>query len=246
LVSFSRNFGHQIAVTAGMDRAAGNMIALIDADLQDPPEVLLEMVEKWREGFQVVYGTRLKRKGEGVIKTITASIFYRVLRLLTNVEIPLDTGDFRLMDAKVVYSIRKMREKSRFVRGMVSWVGFRQGKVEYVREPRFAGGTKYPFKKMMKFALDGIYSFSYVPLKLASFLGFLCVIFSFTLIGYSIYSKYILHDLTLPDWISMFVAIIFLGGIQLISIGILGEYIGRIYEEAKDRPIYIVDEEINF
>jgi len=246
LISFSRNFGHQIAVTAGMDRAKGNMIALIDADLQDPPEVLLEMVEKWKEGYQVVYGTRARRKGESFIKLITASLFYRILRRLTSVDIPLDTGDFRLMDAKVVASLRKMQERNRFVRGMVSWVGFKQGKVEYVREPRFAGETKYPFRKMMKFALDGIFSFSHIPLKLASSLGFFCAILSFALIGYALYSKYFLPDRTIPGWTSVFIAIVFIGGIQLISIGILGEYIGRIYEEAKDRPLYIVDEDINF
>jgi dolichol-phosphate mannosyltransferase len=246
MISFSRNFGHQIAITAGMDRAIGQVVVLIDSDLQDPPELILEMVEKWKEGYQVVYGTRAKRKGESIFKLTTANLFYRVLKSLTSVDIPTDTGDFRLMDARVVRQIVQMREKARFVRGMVSWVGFRQCKVEYVREKRFAGETKYPLKKMIKFALDGIFSFSNIPLKLASSFGFLCAIISFLMIVFAIFEKIYRPDSTIRGWASIFIAIMFLGGVQLISVGILGEYIGRIYEEAKNRPIYIVDEEINF
>ena len=246
LVSFSRNFGHQIAITAGMDRASGQIIVFIDADLQDPPEVIPEMIEKWKEGYMVVYGVRAKRKGESVFKLATASLFYRLLRKMTAVEIPVDTGDFRLIDRKVLEQLRTMREKNRFVRGMVSWVGFKQGKVEYTREKRFAGETKYPFKKMLKFALDGMLSFSQVPLKLSSGFGFLCAVASFFMLVYGFVSKYFYPETTIPGWTSVFVAIVFLGGVQLITIGILGEYLGRIYEEAKGRPIYIVEEEVNF
>lgn len=246
LVSFSRNFGHQIAITAGMDRASGQIIVFIDADLQDPPEVIPEMIEKWKEGYQVVYGVRAKRKGESVFKLATASLFYRLLRKMTTVEIPVDTGDFRLIDRKVLEQLKNMREKNRFVRGMVSWVGFRQGKVEYTREKRFAGETKYPLKKMLKFALDGMLSFSLVPLKLSSGFGFLCVVVGFLMFVYGSVSKIFYPETTIPGWTLVFVAIVFLGGIQLITIGILGEYLGRIYEEAKGRPIYIVEDEVNF
>jgi glycosyltransferase involved in cell wall biosynthesis len=246
LISFSRNFGHQIAITAGMDHASGQIVVIIDADLQDPPEVIAEMINKWREGYQVVYGVRKERKGESVFKLLTAALFYRILRRMTPLDIPVDTGDFRLMDRRVVEQLKTMRERSRFVRGMVSWVGFRQTKVEYVRNTRIAGKTKYPFGKMIKFAVDGILSFSQLPLKLSSAFGFLCSVVSFVLIVYGVVAKYFYPDTTLRGWASIFVASLFLGGVQLISIGILGEYLGRIYEEIKGRPLYVIDEQFNF
>src|ERR1051325_11636524 len=243
LISFSRNFGHQLAITAGMDKAAGEVVVIIDADLQDPPEVILDMIEKWRQGYHVVYGVRRARKGESIFKLFTAAAFYRLLRLMTAVDIPTDTGDFRLMDRRVVEQLKLMRERSRFVRGMVSWVGFKQTNVEYVRESRLAGETKYPLKKMIKFALDGILSFSQVPLKLSSALGFVCSIVSFLLMISVIGIKFFHPEVVIQGWTSLLVACLFLGGVQLIAIGILGEYIGRIYDEIKARPLYIVEEE---
>jgi len=246
LISFSRNFGHQIAITAGMDKASGQVVVIIDADLQDPPEVIIDMIEEWRKGYQVVYGVRKVRKGETYFKLATAALFYRVLRKMTPLEIPVDTGDFRLMDRKVVEQLTRMRERSRFVRGMVSWVGFQQGKVEYMREQRSRGETKYPFRKMVKFAIDGILSFSQVPLKLSSAFGLLCSAVSFGLLIYGLLARYLFPDTTLPGWSSIFVASLFLGGVQLMSIGILGEYLGRMSEEIKGRPLYIIEEERNF
>ncbi len=246
LISFSRNFGHQIAITAGMDKAAGQVVAIIDADLQDPPEVIPDMIQKWREGFEVVYGVREKRKGESFFKLATAAAFYRVLRKMTPIEIPADVGDFRLMDRRVVDQLNNMRERSRFVRGMVSWVGFKQCKVCYVRDKRFAGETKYPLKKMLRFALDGILSFSHIPLKVASAFGLLCSMISFIFIIYGLIRKIFYPESAIPGWASIFVASLFIGGVQLLCLGILGEYIGRMYEELKGRPLYVVDEELNF
>ena len=246
LISFSRNFGHQIAITAGMDKASGQAVVIIDADLQDPPELIIKMLEKWKEGYHVVYATRKKREGESLFKSFTASLFYRMLKRLTPVDIPVDTGDFRLMDRKVVEQLKKMRERARFVRGMVSWVGFRQSKVEYIRQKRFAGETKYPIKKMLKFAVDGILSFSQVPLKISSVFGFISSGFSFFLIIYGFVIKYLFPQKSIPGWASLFVAILFIGGVQLMCLGILGEYLGRIYAEIQKRPLYICDEEINF
>jgi len=246
LISFSRNFGHQVAVSAGLDKSAGEVVVIIDADLQDPPEIIAEMIAKWREGYDVVYGLRKKRKGESRFKLATAALFYRLIRKMTPIEIPVDAGDFRLMDRRVVEELRKMREKSRFVRGLVSWVGFKQCSVEYIRERRFAGETKYPLKKMMRLALDGILSFSHVPLKLSSAFGFLCSGISFVFILYGLLVKFFFPGLSVSGWASIFVGTLFLGGVQLICIGILGEYIGRIYDEIKSRPLYIVEEEVNF
>jgi glycosyltransferase involved in cell wall biosynthesis len=246
LISLSRNFGHQMAITAGMDRAAGQVVVIIDADLQDPPELILEMLKKWRDGYQVVYGVRKKRRGESPFKLVTAALFYRMLRKTTPVDIPVDTGDFRLMDRQVVEQLRKMRERSRFIRGMVSWVGFKQGKVEYVREHRLRGETKYPITKMLKFAIDGILSFSQLPLKFSSAFGFLCSGIAFFFMIYGFFQKYFSPETTISGWTSIFVASLFIGGVQLMSIGIVGEYIGRMYEEIKGRPLYITAEEINF
>jgi glycosyltransferase involved in cell wall biosynthesis len=245
LIDFSRNFGHQIAVTAGMDYASGQAIVIIDADLQDPPEVILRMLEKWREGYEVVYGKRLKRHGETIFKKATAYLFYRILGALTNDKIPKDTGDFRLIDRKVCDAMKKLNEKNRFLRGMINWVGFRQVAVEYVRDERWAGETKYPLKKMLKFASDGIFSFTYKPLKLATYLGFLLSFSGFLYLLYVLYQK-LFTDSTTAGWASLVAVNLVFNGIILLILGILGEYVGRIYEEVKGRPLYIVKEEIGF
>lgn len=245
LIDFSRNFGHQIAVTAGMDYASGQAIVIIDADLQDPPEVILRMLEKWREGYEVVYGKRQKRHGETIFKKATAYLFYRILGALTNDKIPKDTGDFRLIDRKVCDAMKKLNEKNRFLRGMINWVGFRQVAVEYVRDERWAGETKYPLKKMLKFASDGIFSFTYKPLKLATYLGFLLSFSGFLYLLYVLYQK-LFTDSTTAGWASLIAVNLVFNGIILLILGILGEYVGRIYEEVKGRPLYIVKEEIGF
>ena len=245
LVDFSRNFGHQIAITAGMDSATGQAIVVIDADLQDPPEVILKMIEKWKEGYEVVYGKRSKRKGETLFKKLTAAMFYRVLKNMTNVEIPVDTGDFRLIDRKVCDVMRALTEKNRYVRGLVSWVGFKQTAVEYIRDERWAGETKYPLKKMIKFAMDGITSFSYKPLKLATYIGFALSGISFLYLIIVLVQKMILHS-TIEGWASMVAVQLFFNGIMLVLLGIIGEYIGRIYDESKNRPLYILRDKIGF
>lgn len=243
LIDFSRNFGHQIAVTAGMDHARGDAVVIIDADLQDPPEVILDMIAKWKEGYEVVYGKRLKRKGETLFKKLTAMAFYRFLRSMTNVEIPVDTGDFRLMDRKVVDVLRGLKEKNRFVRGLVSWVGFRQTAVEYVREERFAGETKYPLRKMIRFALDAITSFSFKPLRLATYFGFALSSISFIYLLVVLYER-LFTSATEPGWASIVAINLLFNGIMLMMLGIVGEYVGRIYEESKNRPLYIVRREL--
>lgn len=241
-ISFSRNFGHQPAASAGLDASLGDAVVLIDADLQDPPEVIEDMITKWEEGYDVVYGTRLSRDGESIFKKATAKWFYRLLNKLSEVPIPLDTGDFRLMDRQVVDQLIAMPEKSRFIRGMVSWIGFNQTSVVYERSPRFAGESKYPLRKMLKFALDGILSFSVKPLKLSIMMGFISSGISFFLLVYSIYVR-LMTDHWVSGWTSLLVSVLFIGGVQLISIGILGEYIARIYNESKGRPLYIVKKE---
>jgi glycosyltransferase involved in cell wall biosynthesis len=245
LVDFSRNFGHQAAVSAGLDYAAGQAVVIIDADLQDPPEVIPQMLEKWREGYEVVYGKRIKRKGETVFKKATAFLFYRFLRLMTNENIPTDTGDFRLIDRKVCDVMKRLNEKNRFLRGLVNWVGFRQTAVEYVRDERWAGETKYPLKKMLKFAADGIISFTYKPLKLATYLGFLLSAGGFVYLVYVLYQRIFLNS-TAWGWASIIGINLIFNGITLIILGIIGEYVGRIYEEVKGRPLYIVREEVGF
>jgi len=241
-VIFARNFGHQIAVTAGMDYAQGQAVVIMDSDLQDPPEVVLDLVAKWKEGYEVVYAQRTEREGESWFKLFTASLFYRLIYRITDVNIPLDTGDFRLMDRKVIDVINQMRERHRFLRGMSVWVGFRQTGVPYKRAARFAGETKFPLKKMIKFASDAITGFSYFPLQLAMYMGFISA-------GLSILAIPVVIALRLAGSQAFFgqattlIAVLFLGGVQLISLGILGEYIGRIYDEAKGRPLYIVSEE---
>ncbi len=243
LLNFSRNFGHQNAITAGMDYARGEAIVIIDADLQDPPEVILKMIELWEQGFEVIYGRREKREGETFFKLLTAKVFYRILSSLTDIEIPVDTGDFRLIDRKVCDAMKKLPEKNRYVRGLVSWVGFKQTDVKYIREERFAGETKYPLKKMLKLAIDGITSFSYKPLRLATMLGFFFSAFSFFYLIYVLYLR-LFTDKAISGWASTVVIILFSQGIVLIILGLIGEYIGRIYEEVKDRPNYIVKEVI--
>ena len=240
-VMFARNFGHQIAVTAGLDFSQGDAVIIIDADLQDPPEVILELIDKWREGFEVVYAVRAEREGETWFKKFTASTFYRLIYRITDVKIPLDTGDFRLLDRKVVDVMNKMREHHRFLRGMASWVGFRQIGVNYKRAPRFAGVTKYPFRKMLKLALNAITSFSYFPLQLATYIGFLSAVLAIVAIPVVIILRAINPE-TFFGQASTLIAVLFLGGVQLISLGILGEYLGRVYDEVKGRPLYVVSE----
>ncbi|MBK0006535.1 MULTISPECIES: glycosyltransferase family 2 protein [Priestia] len=241
LLDFARNFGHQIAITAGMDHARGEAVVVIDADLQDPPELILEMIEKWKQGFDVVYAKRTKRKGETYFKKQTAAMFYRFLRAMTDIDIPLDTGDFRLLDRKVCNQMNSIQEKNRFVRGLVSWVGFKQIAVEYERDERLAGESKYPLKKMLKLSMDGITSFSYKPLKLASYAGVTLSGIGFIYLLVVLYLK-LFTDSTITGWSSLIVIQLFFSGIILIILGMIGEYIGRIYDETKNRPLYIVRE----
>ena len=244
IINFSRNFGHQIAITAGMDYSLGKAVMIIDADLQDPPELITEFIRKWKEGFEVVYGTREKRDGESIFKKITSSIFYRILEKITEIKIPVDAGDFRLIDIKVVNSLKEIREKSRFMRGLTTWTGFNQIGVLYKREKRFAGHTKYSLKKMLKFALDAVFSFSNFPLKIAGFFGFLVASLSFLYLVYILVLK-MFTNVLIEGWASLIAVVLFLGGVQLICLGIIGEYIGRISEEVKRRPLYIIKEIIN-
>jgi dolichol-phosphate mannosyltransferase len=241
LINFTRNFGHMAAISAGMENARGQAIFIIDADLQDPPEIFPEMAEKWKEGYHVVYGKRTKRKGESFFKKLTAKVFYRFLRSMTSVDLPSDTGEFRLIDRKVCDAVNKLPEKNRYIRGLVSWVGFKQTPVEYVREERFAGTTKYPFRKMMAFAMDAITSFSHKPLKLATTLGMIISIASFLYILLVLYQHFF-TDLNIAGWASTIAAILLTQGIVLMILGLMGEYIGRIYSELQNRPTYIIQE----
>jgi len=238
-VIFARNFGHQIAITAGWDYARGDAVVIIDADLQDPPELVLEMAKKWKEGYEVVYAVRAEREGESWFKLWTASLFYRIIYRITDVKIPLDTGDFRLMDRKVVNVLKSMRERHRFPRGMSAWVGFKQIGVEYKRAARTAGETKYPFRKMFRLALNAITGFSYFPLQVATYIGFFSAGVAAIAIPVVIYMR-VTGSQAFFGQATTLIAVLFLGGVQLISLGILGEYIGRLYDEAKGRPLYIV------
>jgi len=238
ILSLARNFGHQIAATAGLENARGDAVILMDGDLQDPPELIELFLAKWREGYDVVYATRRARRGEGPFKILTARAFYRIIRRLTNVSIPVDTGDFRLMDRRVVDALAQTRERHRFLRGLVSWVGFKQTGVEYERDARLSGKTKYPLSKMLRFALDGITSFSEIPLRFATYLGFIVSGFAFVYAVVVVVLKFL--GLNEPGFTSTMVAILFLGGVQLIGIGILGEYVGRIYDQVKGRPLYLI------
>jgi len=240
VLKFSRNFGHQIAITAGIDYARGDCVAVIDADLQDPPEVVSAMIDKWRQGFDVVYGVRAEREGEGTMKLATAALFYRLLGRLTTIKIPVDVGDFRLMSRRAVDQLKQLREKDRFVRGLVSWIGFNQTGVFYHRDKRYAGETKYPYRKMIKFALDGITSFSTAPLKVATWTGYGAALLAILYLLSVFVQKMLGH--TVEGWATIMVALLFLGSVQLICLGILGEYLGRIFNEVKPRPMYVVEE----
>jgi dolichol-phosphate mannosyltransferase len=240
-VSLSRNFGHQMAVSAGLDHARGDAVVFIDADLQDPPEVILQFVERFREGYDVAYGVREQRLGESVFKRATAALFYRTIRRITSIDIPADTGDFRIVSRRVADALRALPEKHRFIRGLVSWVGFRQIAVPYVRQPRAAGETKYPLRKMLKFASDALTSFSTAPLRLATTAGLLASFCAFLYAAWVIARK--LGDgSAVEGWASLIVVVAFLGGLQLLALGIIGAYVGRIYEQIKDRPLYVVSE----
>jgi polyisoprenyl-phosphate glycosyltransferase len=241
LLRLSRNFGHQVAVTAGLDVAAGNAVIVMDADLQDPPEVALELAARWRDGYDVVYAVREEREGDTPLKRATASLFYRLFRKMSDVDVPLDVGDFRLVDRRALDAFRSMRESNRYVRGMFSWIGFRQVGVPFRRDERFAGETKYPLRKMLKFATDGIVSFSAYPLRLALNLGFVVSAFSFLLGLVFLISKFA-GFYSVPGLASIAVFVAFLGGIQLLLIGIMGEYIARIHDEVKGRPLYLVSD----
>lgn len=238
IVNLSRNFGHQIAATAGLDAARGDAVILMDGDLQDPPELIADFVNKWREGYDVVYAVRRSRRGESAFKLLTAKAFYRIIKALTSVSIPVDTGDFRLMSRRVVDALGQTRERHRFLRGLVSWIGYRQIGISYDRAERHSGVTKYPFSKMLKFAIDGITSFSQIPLRFSTYLGFATSSFAF------IYAVVVLAlkfaHMNYPGYTSTMLAILFIGGVQLIGIGILGEYVGRIYDEIKARPLYLI------
>ncbi len=245
VVSLARNFGHQLAVTAGLEHAGGDAVVIIDADLQDPPEVIPEMIARWRDGYQVVYGLRGKREGETTFKLWTAKLFYRLINRLSEVEIPLDVGDFRLIDRQVVDVLLEMPERDRFLRGMISWVGFRQVAVIYDRAARHAGQTKYPLIKMLRFAVDSVISFSFAPLRLAIWVGFAAIAAAIVGIAYALIIRF--YTTTwVRGWASIFTAVLFLGGVQLITLGIVGEYVGRIYAEVKMRPLYVVRERHGF
>ncbi len=243
-VRLSRNFGHQLAATAGLEIAVGDAVVLMDGDLQDPPELIATFLEKWGQGFDVVYAVRRTRPGESRFKLLTARAFYRLINRLTKISIPMDTGDFRLMSRRVVDALRRSPERNRFLRGMVSWVGFNQTSVEYDRDPRYTGSTKYPLGKMLRFAMDGITSFSDIPLRFASYVGFIvsavAFIYAITVVAFKLFS--LRPPAYTPGWASTIVAVLFLGGVQLMSLGILGEYLGRVYDEVKGRPLYLIRE----
>lgn len=245
VLSFSRNFGHQCAVTAGIRYVTGNAVVIIDADLQDPPELIPDMLKLWEQGNEVIYGKRQARKGESTFKLFTAKMFYKTLNALSDVEIPKDTGDFRLVDKQVIDVINNMPEHNKFLRGLFSWVGFKQTPFEYEREERFAGKTKYPFRKMVKLASDGLISFSAKPLKIVGGLGLIAILISVLILIYAIVSYIFSLNLLTPGWTSIMVTVTFFSGMQLLSVWIMSEYIARIYDETKQRPQYIIDKMIN-
>jgi dolichol-phosphate mannosyltransferase len=242
LIRFSRNFGHQIAISAGIDYAEGDAVIIIDSDLQDPPEVIPDLIAKWREGYEVVYAQRARRQGETFFKLLTAAMFYRLIRRLASIDIPADTGDFRLLDRQVVLALRQVREHHRFMRGLSVWVGFRQAGIPYDRQERYAGATQYPVTKMLRFAVDAITGFSYVPLQLATTLGFWVSAVALVAIPVVAALRFFYQQTFFAGQATTLIAVLFLGGIQLISLGILGEYLGRIYDEVKNRPLYLAVE----
>lgn len=245
VIALSRNFGHQVAVSAGLENAQGDAVAIIDADLQDPPAVILEMLERWRLGVDVVYGVRSERMGESRFKQWSAKLFYRLINRLSDNAIPVDTGDFRLMDRRAVDALLEMPERDRFIRGMVAWVGFRQEPLYYRRAPRLAGETKYPLVKMLRFAADGIVSFSVTPLRLAMYMGFIAAGLALLGIFYALIMR-LFTDVWVTGWTLLFIGILFLGGVQLVFLGVIGEYLGRIYGEVKRRPLYLISERLGF
>ncbi len=239
-INFSRNFGHQIAVTAGLDACKGDAVVIIDGDLQDPPELIVDMYEKYKEGYQVIYAKRSKRKGESIFKKLTAKMFYRTLQAMTSIDIPLDTGDFRMMDKKIVHYLKQMPEQNKFLRGQIAWMGFKQTAVMFERDERKYGKTGYPLSKMLRFALDGITGFSDKPLNFVSKLGLVISGISFLIILYALFSYFWLHS-AITGWTSLIISSMFIGGIQLLSIGVMGQYISRINNDVKNRPLYIVE-----
>jgi glycosyltransferase involved in cell wall biosynthesis len=240
-ISFSRNFGHQSAISAGIENAVGNAVVIIDGDLQDPPEVIADLYAKFNQGYHVVYAKRAKRDGETWFKTFTAKTFYRVLKNITSIDIPVDTGDFRIISKEIKQHLTAMDEKNKFIRGQIAWLGYKQTYIEYDRRERQQGETKFTVRKMMRFALDGITSFSNFPLQIATFLGFFFSVIAFLVILYALYSKFILHEVV-NGWTSIMVATMFLGGVQLLCVGIIGEYISRIANDVKKRPSFIIEE----
>jgi len=240
IVDFSRNFGHQAAIFAGIQHSQGEAAVIIDGDLQDPPEVIPQMIKKWEQGFEVVYGKRISREGESAFKRFTAFLFYRLMRVLSDTDVPKDVGDFRLIDRKVIDVLKTHSERNIFMRGLISWIGFRQTFVEYERDRRYAGDTKYSLIRMLNFALDGITSFSIKPLRLSLMTGFVCILIGVALVIYTLVMKYVYPETVISGWTSLFIAVIFFGGVQLFTMGIVGEYVGKIYRETKQRPLYIV------
>lgn len=245
IIDFSRNFGKEIALTAGLDFSSGEAVIVIDADLQDPPELIPKFISKWKEGYDVVYATRTKRQGETIMKKLTAHIFYRTIKKLTTIDIPEDTGDFRLMTRQVVNSIRELREQHRFMKGIFSWVGFRQISVPYERDPRHTGNSKFNYRKLLNLAVEGITSFSFIPLQIATYLGFTASIIAILYAVYLIILTLCIGN-DVPGYPSLMVAILFLGGVQLMTLGLIGEYIGRIYHQSKHRPLYVIKQTIGF
>ncbi len=246
LVDLSRNFGHQMSITAGIDHAEGDAVVILDSDLQDPPEVIATMVDRWRHGWNVVYGVRTARAGESRLKLLTAEAFYWLIDRLSEIPLPRNCGDFRLMDRRVVEELKRLRERNRYVRGLVAWVGFRQCAVEYERDPRHSGESKFSFKHMIRFAVDAITSFSEKPLRVALQLGAVTTAFALVAAVWFVIGKLLAPDSAIPGFASLMVVILFFGGVQLISVGLLGEYVGRTYMETKDRPLYVVGERLNF
>ncbi len=240
-IDLSRNFGHQIAISAGIDNAQGDWVVLMDSDGQDPPSEILNLLREAEKGYDVVYAKRKSRGQEGLMKRLTAKWFYRLLNKITSVPIPMDVGDFRIINQKVVKALRRMPEKQRYLRGQIAWLGFKQSHIEYDRRSRAEGDTKYTYRKMIRLALDGITSFSNWPLRLATITGFFCAFIGLLLIIYTLYSRFVLHDYE-PGWASLMITLVFIGGIQLIGIGVIGEYIGRINENVKSRPMYLINE----
>lgn len=238
-IDFSRNFGHQIAVTAGLDKSTGAAVVIIDADLQDPPEVIIDLYNKMQTGYEVVYARRRSRQGESWLKLWTAKKFYRILSKITSISIPIDTGDFRIIDRKIVEVLKNMPEKSKYLRGQISWIGFNQTFVEYDRQERLEGQTGYTYRKMLRFAIDGITAFSDLPLKIVTYFGFLVSFFAFFMTLYALYSRYILKDYE-PGWASLMISVLFIGGVQMIAVGIIGEYLSRMNNNSRNRPLYVI------